>query len=60
MRTLESGSESRGARLLRELERAYRRLSREQQGSVIEVLRQGCELCLERPEPPLAEAAGAA
>ncbi len=34
-----SGSESRGARLLRELERAYRGLSPEQRRSVVDALR---------------------
>lgn len=36
-------SESRGARLLRELERAYRRLSPEQQRSVVDALHEVCE-----------------
>lgn len=36
-------SESRGARLLRELERAYRRLSPEQQRSVVDALHEVCD-----------------
>ena len=52
--------ESRGVRLLRELERAYRSLSPAQQRSILGLLREVCDPRADSAEPPLAEAAGAA
>ena len=52
--------ETRGTRLLRDLERAYRSLSPAQQRSMIATLRDLSGGVTDSPEPPLAEAAGAA
>lgn len=60
MAAIEVKIESRGARLLRDLERAYRSLSPAQQRSFITTLRNFSAVQTDSPEPPLAEAAGAA
>lgn len=64
MTTADGRPESRGARLLRELERVYRTLSPEQQRSVVHALREACEgriLASERPlDGPFADAAAGA
>jgi hypothetical protein len=51
--------ESRGARLLRELERAYRALSPEQRRSVVDALRDACEGRILLPDTRLADSAAA-
>lgn len=48
--TNDARPETRGARLLRELERLYRSLSPEQRRSVIDALRDACEPRLPSPE----------
>ncbi len=61
MKTAESRRETRGARLLRELERAYRSLSPEQQRSVSAVLREGWQRpCPSDPDLPWTDTAAAA
>jgi hypothetical protein len=53
-------AESRGARLLRELERAYRTLSPEQRRSIVDALRDACECRIASPDAGFAGSAAAA
>ena len=60
MAAVEIAIESRGARLLRDLERAYRSLSPAQQRSIVAVFREACEPRVEQAELPLRDAAAGA
>jgi hypothetical protein len=55
-----NSAESRGARLLRELERAYRSLSPEQRRSVVDALHNVCECLAVPPNTQFDDSAAAA